>query len=90
MNKCEHESASGIDQYFGPGKVWECDSCGWLFQSVTQDDGIVVQNVAVAQWRLRNHLEITHHIGMDMEYRNEVLQAVHEVLHVANLPKEIH
>lgn len=27
-NSCRHYSASGVDQTFGPDKVWRCDHCG--------------------------------------------------------------
>ena len=26
---CPHLSYTGVDTYFGPGKVWACDSCGY-------------------------------------------------------------
>ena len=34
---CTHESASGIDQTEGPGKVWQCDTCGFCYRVVTED-----------------------------------------------------
>lgn len=39
---CTHESSSGIDQteLRDPGKVWRCDTCGWLHCVVTDERGI--------------------------------------------------
>lgn len=34
---CGHDSATGVDQDFGPDKVWRCDACGWLYRTVTED-----------------------------------------------------
>lgn len=31
-NTCGHQSASGVDQTFGPDKIWRCDHCGLRWQ----------------------------------------------------------
>lgn len=34
---CTHESSSGVDQNFGPDKVWACDSCGWRHRTAVEN-----------------------------------------------------
>lgn len=37
ITACTHESSTGVDQDFGPDKVWACDGCGWRHRTVVED-----------------------------------------------------